>query len=336
MKDLDDRGGAARRLEEAARWRVRLAESGGSCLQFDIWLGQDGNRAAWEQTCRAWDVFEGAAGAPELAAALQAARADAARARGRLTLHRLARPLQAAAAIILLTCLAAGGGAWWLARPDDYRTGAGERRVAMLADGSRLSLDSNSEVTVKFSAHQRLLHLLRGQARFDVAHDRSRPFSVIAGSQRVIATGTAFNIDMAGPSVLITLIEGHVVVLNDADGGRESLSGAGRIELQAGQQLAAAAGRTPQIMSASIPRVTAWTAGQLIFDNEPLSSVVDRVNRYSETRIVVGDPAIGALRISGVFNTGDPQGFVTIVTRYLRVRAVSEDSHTIALQSTTR
>ena len=106
----------------------------------------------------------------------------------------------------------------WLNRPDDYQTAAGERRVVTLADGSRLSLDASSEVTVQYRKHARDLHLLKGQARFDVAHDKSRPFSVVAGNQRVIATGTAFNIDMAGPKVFVTLIEGHVVVVNETEG----------------------------------------------------------------------------------------------------------------------
>lgn len=335
MNDVHDSGdGAGRRLEEAVAWRLRLAENDGRpSLEFEFWLRQAGNQAAWDQVCHRWDAFDRLADMPDMVAARQTALADATRAGKRLTLRRLARPLQALAAVLLLACLA-GGTAWWLNSPDDYQTGAGERRVVTLEDGSRLSLDSNSEVTVKYARRQRLLHLLHGQARFDVAHDRSRPFSVIAGNQRVIATGTAFNIDMAGPRVLVTLIEGHVVVLNEEGGGARNLFWPGRIELKAGQQLDTAAGVRPRILQASIPRVTAWTAGQLIFDNEPLASVVERVNRYSDTQITV-DPAIGGLKISGVFDTGDAQGFVNIVTRYLRVRAVAEDPHTIALRSAT-
>ena len=333
MNVFSEQDGADRRLEEAAQWRLRLAEGDGRpSLEFELWLRRAGNRAAWEQVNRAWGAFDGLEDTPEVRALRQAALAEARIARKRLTWHRLARPLEAVAAILLLACLA-GGGAWWLNRPDDYRTGVGERRVVALADGSRLSLDANSEVTVKYASRQRTLHLIRGQARFDVAHDRSRPFSVTAGNQRVIATGTAFNIDMAGSKVLVTLIEGHVVVLNEEDGGAQNLSRPGRTELQAGQQLAASAHAPPRIIAASIPRVTAWTSGQLIFDNEPLLSVVDRINRYSDTQILVADPAIGDLKISGVFNAGDPQGFVNIVTRYLRIRAVPEDPHTIALQS---
>jgi transmembrane sensor len=337
MNDPTQQDAAGRRLEEAAAWRLRLAENGGRpSLEFDLWLRQDGNRQAWEQVGRAWSMFDDLADAPEMAALRQAALADARQAGRRLTWHRLARPLQAVAAALLLACLAGGGAWWWINLPDDYRTGVGERRVVALADGSRLSLDSNSEVTVKYARRQRSLHLIKGQARFDVAHDRSRPFSVLAGNQKVIATGTAFNIDLAGSKVLVTLIEGHVVVLTRGLEDAQNLFAPGRVELQAGQQLATDAGAAPHIVAASVPRVTAWTAGQLIFDNEPLRSVVDRVNRYSDTQVVVADPALGERKISGVFNAGDPQGFVDIVTRYLGVRAVPEDSRTIMLEGTAR
>ena len=80
----------------------------------------------------------------------------------------------------------------------------------------------------------------------------------------------------------------------------------------------------------------AWTIGQIVFDDEPLSSVVERVNRYGGTRIVIADPAVGAMKISGVFNAGDVVGFVGIVTHYLPVKAVSSDSSTIALESTAK
>jgi transmembrane sensor len=104
------------------------------------------------------------------------------------------------------------------------------------------------------------------------------------------------------------------------------------VELRAGQQLKAAPAGTPEIAPANIQRVTAWTTGQLMFDNEPLASVVERVNRYGGTQIVIADSRVGDMKISGVFNAGDAAGFVEIVTHYLPVKAVSEGPNTIALQ----
>ena len=204
-----------------------------------------------------------------------------------------------------------------------------------LSDGSKLSLDADSEVTVRYGKHDRFLHLLKGQARFDVAHDKSRPFSVVAGNQRVIATGTAFNIDIAGPKVLVTLIEGHVVVVNaDEAGPLPAGSAAHAIALKAGQQLALGPAVPPHIQAANVQRVTAWTIGQIMFDDEPLSSVVDRVNRYGGTQVVVADPEVGAMKISGVFNAGDAAGFVEIVTHLSAGEgSFRRPPHLIALES---
>jgi len=325
------------RLTEAASWRVRLSEAGkDTSPAFESWLEAADNRAAWEQLSRSWDYVGQIGQTPEMLAARKAALADAETRRDRIARHRMLRLVGSIAALMLIAIL--GAGSYWLAnRPDDYQTAVGERRVVTLADGSKLSLDADSEVTVRYAAHARALQLLRGQARFDVAHDKRRPFSVLAGNQIVIATGTAFNIDMAGPKVLVTLIEGHVVVLPADDGSSQILRAApGAIELRAGQQLAAGVNTRPQILPANVQKVTAWTMGQIVFDDEPLSSVVERVNRYGGTRIVIGDPAVGALKISGVFNAGDVTGFVDIVTHYLPVKAVPSGSSTIALESAAR
>lgn len=328
--DFEDQ--AERRLADAAQWRVRLTDSGlDTSPEFEAWLRIAENRAAWEQVSQPWDYFDRVAHAPEMIAARQAALADAKGTETRLARPATLRRLAQAVAAVFVVGVITTGGYWWLSRPDDYRANVGERRVITLSDGSKISLDADSEVTVRYSAHARSLQLLKGQARFDVAHDKSRPFSVVAGRQKVIATGTAFNIDMAGPKVLVTLIEGHVVVMDE--NGDAMAVHPRSIELRAGQQLSAGPSAQPEIAKADIQRVTAWTIGQLMFDDEPLSSVVERVNRYGGTQIVIADPSVGAMKISGVFNAGDAMGFVEIVTHYLPVRAVSEGSHTIALQS---
>ena len=244
-------------------------------------------------------------------------------------------PVLKGVAAVLLVGVTMWAGGHWLQRPEDYSTALGERRVITLKDGSKVSLDSSSEVTVRYTQNLRELHLLRGQARYDVAHDVGRPFSDDAGNQKVIATGTAFNIDLSGQKVLVTLIEGHVVVL-DEDNRTAGLNASHHMwpkstELKAGQQLAAVPSAAPEVEKADIQRVTAWTSGQIMFDNEMLSSVVARVNRYSGTQIIISDPKIATMRISGVLNAGDVNGFVDIVTHYLSVRASPNSDGTIAL-----
>jgi transmembrane sensor len=330
LRDAEDR-----RLAEAARWQLRLAEADiHTSPEFEAWLRESGNRAAWDQVSAPWDYFDQVAHEPEMIAAREAALGDAKRAGIPVETPKPFRPWAAAIAAALLVSLMGAGATWWSNRPDDYRTAVGERRVVTLVDGSRLSLDSDSEVTVRYGSHARDLHLLQGQARFDVTHDRARPFSVVAGKQKVIATGTAFNIDMAGPKVLVTLIEGRVLVVDENDGSATpATSWPHVVELRVGQQMTTGTAAAPQIMPVNLQRVTAWTVGHIMFDDEPLSSVVERVNRYGGTQIVIADPQVGAMKISGVFNSGDVLGFVEIVTHYLPVRAVSEGTGTIALQS---
>jgi transmembrane sensor len=321
---------APRRLAEAASWRVRLTEAGlHRSPEFEQWIGDEANQAAWDQVSRAWTIFD--SHVPELSEARTAALKDAQNTRTGLAGYRKVRRLVELIAAVMLVAAIGAGGYFWLNRSDEYTTAAGERRVITLADGSKLSLDTNSDVTVRYGKRARDLRLLKGQARFDVAHDKTRPFSVLAGNQKIIATGTAFNIDIAGPEVLVTLIEGHVVVLGENESAAVQ-PWPHRIELRAGQQLAATASAAPQVTQANIRKTTAWTRGQIVFDDEALYSVVERINRYGSTQVVIADRQVGAMKISGVLNAGDVQGFIDIVTHYLPVKATSVGPNTIAFQ----
>ncbi|MGH7143339.1 MAG: FecR family protein [Planctomycetota bacterium] len=336
-------------LEQAAAWRARLAESPDlHAGEFSSWLAQaPRNREAWRLVQAPWNALGQHATAPGVIRLRRAALVHAHNAMRSNFIwpKRLRRSamLGAAAACVL----AAGAFLFWQQhRPDVFRTGFGERRIVTLSDGSQITLDSRSEVTVRYTAEARALTLVRGQARFDVAHDGERPFSVTADGHKVVATGTAFDVDLLGPKLLVTLLEGHVVVLpqsaptvpwvahapaqgmNSATlAGAESraLSSAGdameRIYLDPGEQLVMTPSAAPQISNVDIERVTAWERGEIVFDNEPLASVIQRMNRYGPRHIIVGDDRTGSLRISGVFHEGDIDGFVSTIAAYLPVQA---------------
>jgi len=329
-----------RRLAEASAWRSRLTELGvDSSEGFEAWVeAHPENVRAWEAVQGGWQAVGEAAASPEL----MAARRDALDRARRASASRRGRGLLWAAGIAASVVLAAGVGAGGLvatgriAVPQTYATARGERRVVTLEDGSRVSLDSGSKVVVRYTKAARRLELLAGQARFDVAHNAARPFSVRAGDETVVATGTAFNIDLAGRRVLITLIEGRVTVLHVAHAGRLATFAAppvaaAAVVLKAGQELVAAPEAPPRIEVASLDRVTAWQGGQLIFDDEPLASVAERMSRYSRTPVVV-DPSAASLRISGVFNAGDVASFVDTVDRYLPVEATEDPDGRVVLR----
>lgn len=306
-------------LYEASVWQVRLDEAPEhDASAFESWLQASPlNQWAWTQVADSAAVLKEHA---ELLPLRRAALARAERARRSREAPALWLPKLAAAALLFIM-LGAGalGGLQLLAQqPQVYATEFGERRSIELEDGSRLTLDSATEVGVRFTDDTRRLELRRGQARFDVAHDPVRPFVVQAHDRIVVAVGTAFNIDVNGPGIVVTMIEGRVRVLNRDAPAR----GAPELTLVAGQQLSDAARLPPSVEVADVNRATAWERGQLDFANETLGSVVARMNRYTRDDIVVPDRDVAALRISGVVNTGDADSFTDLVTHYLPVDAV--------------
>jgi transmembrane sensor len=317
-----------RRLAEAAAWRARLAEQKlDSDPALEHWLASDPlNAAAYERAEAIWDEMGELSSTPEFMdlrrGALDIAARQGRRNRGA---YRLARPI--AAALATLAIIGAGGGAWWMvSRPQTYETTLGERRVVPLSDGSQVWLDSDSKVAIRYTSDARKLELLRGQARFDVAHNVARPFSVKARDETVVATGTSFNIDLTGSDTLVTLIEGHVAILDGA--GRRSTPVQARqqagpphtVDLVAGQELDVMAAAPPIIKTVDLERATAWEDGRLVFEDEPLSMAALRVSRSSARRVSV-DPAVANLKISGVFNAGDVDGFAQTMSLYLPVRS---------------
>ena len=177
-------------------------------------------------------------------------------------------------------------------------------------------------------SRERLILLEQGQARFDVAQDPTRPFRVKAGAETVIALGTQFNIELVAHSVLVTLIEGRVAVL-PGDVPWSDVSP--RIDLTAGEGVQVRQdGKTVRLPRVDVAHVTAWQSGKVFFDNEPLASAAERINRYASERILV-DPSAANIGISGVFNAGDARAFIEAVTAYFPVKAAQTGGATVRL-----
>src|SRR5262249_53719521 len=154
------------------------------------------------------------------------------------------------------------------------------------------------------------VHLLRGQAYFEVAKDHDRPFVVEAQNRRFVAVGTAFDVRLDGAQVKVTMVEGTVRVESVAD------THAGSADIQrpasppmahttnlitAGQQLVADSTLNDQVSRTDPERSTSWRRGQIIFDDTRLADAVAEINRYSEAKIELADPALADLRLSGAF-----------------------------------
>ncbi|HSK39419.1 MAG TPA: FecR domain-containing protein, partial [Arenibaculum sp.] len=288
---------------------------------FDRWLSADPrHQEAFDRTSAAWDLLEPHTAAPEVIRARRDALDYVRRAGGRRWASRVSRRTSFRIAASVAAAAVLGAAAWPVFDGAEvYRTGMGERRQITLTDGSTVSLDSASRVKVRYTADARRLTLLRGQARFDVAQNAARPFSVDAGDRRVVATGTAFNVEILGRAVNVTLLEGSVVV------APAKASAASPVPLIAGQQLMANLGAVPQVEPVKIEDATAWQRGKVVLDNVPLEQAALRVNRYSDRKVVVGDEAAAALTVSGVFQAGDPETFARAMAQYLRLEAEFND-----------
>jgi transmembrane sensor len=324
------------RLTQAATWRVRLAEHDlEGCPELSAWLAEDGrNAAAWKQIQEDWALFAEHANSPEILELRSEALTHAHEVgKGRWIRSRrfaLTNGLRIAAGIAILVV---GGLIVWMKQPDVYTTRAGERRIVTLADGSEVALDSRSEVSVRYSAHARELTLTQGQARFDVAHDIERPFAVTADGHKVIATGTSFNVDLFGPSLLVTLIEGRVVVSSAPTWASPTKvdTPVARIPLDAGEQVVFSPKKPPKVTHVNLGQAIAWENGEVVSENDTLTTVVARINRYARNAVIIGDAQTDELRISGVFHTGDVDGFVSTIVEYLPVRAQKQADGTTLL-----
>jgi transmembrane sensor len=318
-------------VEAAAIWAIRLAESALSAEQqalFDAWLDADPRHGELlEEIVGAWRSVDRYASAEPMTALREQALASARRTmrRGKPSYGR--RELVAGLIAATLLLVVGGGLAWTRLTPSVYETGVGERRVVALKDGSKISLDADTVVKVRYTGEKRRLWLDRGRAKFDVAKDALRPFSVTAADKMVVATGTAFSVELVNAQVRVFLYQGHVAVLKrDAKGATGNAGGETPIEigqvaaerlLTPGRELVMPERAPAHLVLSAAPAGTAtsepslsWEGGLLVFNDEPLDIVVQRMNRYAAKPLSVGDAATGRLRISGVFRAGDTESLV--------------------------
>jgi len=328
------------RLAQATHWFLRVrSESADSAdlAALRRWLESDPRNAhAYRQVSAAWEAVGTHASAPEIMAGRRDALEDACQAARRSPTpprqHAKSR-WRAIAASVAGGVLLVAATAWLMVRPEAYATDLGERRTLTLSDGSVITLDARSRIRVDYHDHERLIALERGQARFDVAKDPTRPFRVRAGDQTVIALGTQFSLELLGDDVRVTMIEGRVAVTGVGTSGAPAGGGDAKppVELEAGEELRVREdGRAVLNKGIDVERAMVWQAGKMLFDNEPLGSAVQRVNRYSSDRIEV-DAAVAGIGVSGIFNAGDSKAFIEAITEYFPVQARRSGNATIRL-----
>lgn len=249
----------------------------------------------------------------------------------------------AAAALVLAVC--AGFTAYAYSRPH-YETGVGEQRDILLPDGSRMTLNTNTIVTVHYSKTRRYLQLKRGEALFIVKQDAARPFEVSAGGTLTRALGTEFNVDLRKSRVTVSVLDGAVQVIapdakpattkpaaQAAGGETNEEPPAFATALAKGQAVAfRRQDKRMQEEQADLKRIDAWRTRRLEFSNTPLPQAVEEFNRYAITRIVIGTPELSSVRVSGVFSIGDTEGFLYSLQEALGVQTHEASGETILMK----
>jgi transmembrane sensor len=294
----------------AADWAIRLdaGELDASAqAELDGWLAEDERRAGALLRAEAMLALATRATALPTASGLQA----------RVTADAAERPANAWLAQPLRRRMLLGGGAGALAASIAgvlflgrasgvvIDTAVGEVRRVPLTDGSIAAINTDSRLRVAIDDKARRIEIAQGEAFFEVAHDKARPFTVAAGRVRVRAVGTAFSVRLRGDGAEILVTQGVVETWVDGyEGSKRRIEAGGRSfvsDRPAPIEVAAA----PQ----QIDRALAWRSGELALDGETLSYAVAELNRYNDRKVEVVGEALAAEPLVGYFRTNDPETF---------------------------
>ena len=248
-----------------------------------------------------------------------------------------------------------------------YATSTGGYERVVLADGSVVELNANSEVRVELLPNERRVALLQGEAHFTVAHDTSRPFIVSAHGVAVRAVGTAFNVRLAASSVEVLVTEGKVSV-SDVGPALAAVPPSDERTAQTGLPLRSASGQaisgSPTFLSANertviflapeksavlmssapspvVGKVTSeairealsWQERKLVFAETPLRDVVAQFNRRNRLQLILGDAALAERPVGGTFAADNVEGFVRLLEGSGTIAVERRDETTVVLRA---
>ena len=214
-------------------------------------------------------------------------------------------------------------------------TRVGEIRSIRLADGSTVMLGGDSKIAVTFSTRERHIDLLQGEAFFTVAKDRHRPLKVAAGRAIIVAVGTEFNVHRGADRVVVDVVEGRVIVEPRSIVVPVALLRTFRpklvpVSVGAGEETSVDSSEIePAAPIVDVGEATSWTSGRLAFRMQPLGRVLEDVNRYASKPIVIEDPDIGDLKVTGTIVGGNVSGWVASLGSALGIVADEEPSRVI-------
>lgn len=206
----------------------------------------------------------------------------------------------AAAAVVLLTLGLQQAPQLMLQWRADYSTVAGANQESMLPDGSRMVLGTASAVAVDFDGGRRNVTVLKGEAYFDVVHDAAHPFKVAGHFSEVEVKGTAFSVrtDDTGDTVVLQRGLVNVARLDDRSD---------TASLEPGDSITASATKLSAVKKADAATSFAWLEGRIVFKDQPFGQVLNEVERYYASPVVVANSKLNDMKVNGSYRLDDPE-----------------------------
>ena len=196
----------------------------------------------------------------------------------------------AASALLAITLATLFPPALWQA---DYMTDKGEQRTVILADGTRVMLNSATALAIHFDGSVRRVELLQGEAFFEVAKNKYQPFVVAIDDKQVRAVGTAFDVERQPDWAKVELVEGIVELQNSSNQDRKRLNAG---------QIALIGTNTINIQNThQTGNMALWRDGYLQFDGLPLREAIVKINQYRPGRVILMNERLANKRVSGLF-----------------------------------
>ena len=260
---------------------------------------------------------------------------------------RRAVPIALAASALLASFILIGWGLQRLKSADNgtYATAVGQQKAISMSDGSSIRLNTDSQVRVMYRDDSRGIRLLRGEALFSVTPSPNRPFEVYAADSVVRAVGTAFAVHLEGSKVDVIVTKGAVDVAEAASVQTDvtraptepvpAIRSLARVKASEITHLGGGSDHIEvhRLAEPELQRRMAWQEGYLSFSGEPLSEVIEQVNRYSTVQLEVEDPKVAAIAFGGRFRIGDLDGVLDVLHTNFGIRAQQTNEHSIRLES---
>jgi len=210
-----------------------------------------------------------------------------------------------------------------------YQTAVGESSTIYLPDNSKVLLNTDSILLVQYTDDYRLLDLQRGELHVEVAHDKSRPLSVVANHKVIQAVGTAFSVQVKPSEIELIVTEGKVIIgqlTPKEEVNEETL-------VIPASSLAVSKGEIASLLSnkvgvdtvsvidnKAINQNLSWRQGNLVFNGETLAEAMKEVSRYTSVTFEIADDDLKQIKIAGRFKTGDVKGLIAVLNHNFNIK----------------